>query len=204
MSGKPIEIARRDLIAAGKRPTSRWISKGWSATAARTWARPRGAARAAGRSRSRRRAAHSSGVFTRRQRLWRDLRAGADPRLLPPRAARGQAHLQRRADRRRDDAPISTRAGSGSKRPARQTSSPPIAVARGDLRAMSQEQIERTSAKMRAIVAQSLPGSPGDHQLRQRWLSADAADGGNRAILEQAEPGQSRRGACRSWRSSTR
>jgi glutamate carboxypeptidase len=35
----------------------------------------------------------------------------------------------------------------------------PIAVARGDMRAISQEQIERTRAKMRAIVAQSLAGT---------------------------------------------
>jgi len=35
----------------------------------------------------------------------------------------------------------------------------PVAVARGDLRAISQEQIDRVRAKMRAIVAQSLPGT---------------------------------------------
>ena len=39
----------------------------------------------------------------------------------------------------------------------------PVAVARGDLRAISPEQIERTRAKMRAIVAQSLPRSTCDH-----------------------------------------
>jgi glutamate carboxypeptidase len=57
------------------------------------------------------------------------------------------------------------------------------AIARGDLRALSQDQIDRTKAKMQAIVARSLPGTtaiidfdPGDYPP----MSPTA---GNRAIL---------------------
>ncbi len=60
---------------------------------------------------------------------------------------------------------------------------PAIAIARGDIRALSQEQIDRTKAKMQAIVARSLPGTtallsfdPGDYPPM-------APTAGNRAIL---------------------
>ena len=45
---------------------------------------------------------------------------------------------------------------------------PAIAVARGDLRALTREQIERTQAKMRAIVAKPLPGATAEHRVRRR------------------------------------
>ena len=44
----------------------------------------------------------------------------------------------------------------------------PVAVARGDLRAISQDQIDRTRAKMRAIVAQSLPGTKSEISFDER------------------------------------
>jgi glutamate carboxypeptidase len=60
---------------------------------------------------------------------------------------------------------------------------PGVAIARGDLRALTQEQIDRTKAKMLAIVGRSLPGTaailnfdPGDYPPM-------APTEGNRAIL---------------------
>jgi len=60
---------------------------------------------------------------------------------------------------------------------------PGVAIARGDIRALSQEQIDRTKAKMLAIVGGSLPGTtailnfdPGDYPPM-------APTAGNRAIL---------------------
>ena len=50
------------------------------------------------------------------------------------------------------------------------------AIARGDLRALSQEQIARAKAKMQAIVAQPLPGANAEIELRRGRLSADGAD----------------------------
>ncbi len=62
---------------------------------------------------------------------------------------------------------------------------PGTAIARGDIRALSQEQIDRTKAKMQAIVARSLPGTvailsfdPGDYPPM-------APTAGNRAILTE-------------------
>ena len=61
----------------------------------------------------------------------------------------------------------------------------PVAVARGDLRAISPEQIDRTRAKMRAIVAQSLPGAHATISFDTDGYPPMPPTAGNRAILEQ-------------------
>ena len=62
---------------------------------------------------------------------------------------------------------------------------PPVAVARGDLRAISPEQIERTRAKMRAIVAQSLPGAHATISFDEDGYPPMPPTAGNRAILAE-------------------
>src|SRR4051794_23578110 len=57
------------------------------------------------------------------------------------------------------------------------------AVARGDLRAISQDQIERTRAKMRAIVAQSLPGAKAEISFDEDAYPPMPPTEGNRALL---------------------
>jgi glutamate carboxypeptidase len=57
------------------------------------------------------------------------------------------------------------------------------AVARGDLRAISEEQIERTRAKMRAIVAQSLPGAKAEISFDDDGYPPMPPTDGNRALL---------------------
>jgi len=57
------------------------------------------------------------------------------------------------------------------------------AVARGDMRAISEEQIERTRAKMRAIVAQSLPGSKAEISFDEDSYPPMPPTAGNRALL---------------------
>jgi len=57
------------------------------------------------------------------------------------------------------------------------------AVARGDLRAISQEQIDRTQAKMRAIVARSLPGATATITFDTDGYPPMAPTAGNRALL---------------------
>lgn len=57
------------------------------------------------------------------------------------------------------------------------------ATARGDLRAISQEQIERTRAKMRAIVAQSLPGAKAEITFDEDGYPPMPPTAGNRALL---------------------
>lgn len=58
-----------------------------------------------------------------------------------------------------------------------------IAVARGDLRAISQDQIDRTEAKMRAIVAQPLAGAQAEINFEEDIYPPMPPTEGNRAIL---------------------
>lgn len=57
------------------------------------------------------------------------------------------------------------------------------AIARGDLRALSAEQIARTQAKMRAIVARSLPGAKATITFHADGYPPMAPTAGNRALL---------------------
>ena len=57
------------------------------------------------------------------------------------------------------------------------------AIARGDLRALTQDQIDRTHAKMQAIVAQSLPGTSATIAFDPGDYPPMAPTAGNRAIL---------------------
>ena len=56
------------------------------------------------------------------------------------------------------------------------------AVARGDLRAISEDQVQRTRDKMRAIVAQSLPGAKADIAFEEGYPPMPPT-AGNRALL---------------------
>lgn len=58
-----------------------------------------------------------------------------------------------------------------------------VAVARGDLRAISQEQIDRTKARMQVIVAQSLPGTNALIGFDKGGYPPMAPTEGNRALL---------------------
>jgi len=57
------------------------------------------------------------------------------------------------------------------------------AVARGDLRALSQEQIDRTRAKMRAIVSQSLTGTKAEISFDEDAYPPMPPTEGSRALL---------------------
>jgi glutamate carboxypeptidase len=57
------------------------------------------------------------------------------------------------------------------------------AVARGDMRAISEEQIERVRAKMRAIVAQPLPGAKADISFDDDGYPPMPPSEGNRSLL---------------------
>ncbi|WP_421991672.1 M20/M25/M40 family metallo-hydrolase [Qipengyuania sp.] len=61
---------------------------------------------------------------------------------------------------------------------------PSSAVARGDLRALTQEQNERAAARMRAIVADHLPGTEAELAIEFRYPPMAPTDG-NRALLDR-------------------
>jgi len=58
-----------------------------------------------------------------------------------------------------------------------------VAVARGDLRAINQEQIDRAKAKMQAIVAQSLPATTAQITFDKGGYPPMAPTEGNRSLL---------------------
>jgi glutamate carboxypeptidase len=60
---------------------------------------------------------------------------------------------------------------------------PAIAIARGDLRALTQDQIDRTQAKMRAIVARPLPGTTASITFDTDGYPPMAPTEGNMALL---------------------
>lgn len=57
------------------------------------------------------------------------------------------------------------------------------AFARGDLRALTPDQLERTKAKMRAIVAQHLPGTGAEISFAEDYYPPMPPTAGNRALL---------------------
>jgi len=59
------------------------------------------------------------------------------------------------------------------------------AIARGDLRAMTPEQIERTREKMRAIVGRALPGATATIEFHPDGYPPMAPTAGNRALLDR-------------------
>lgn len=60
---------------------------------------------------------------------------------------------------------------------------PGIAIAKGDIRALSQDQIDRTMAKMQAIAGRSLPGTKAALSFDPGTYPPMAPTAGNRAIL---------------------
>jgi glutamate carboxypeptidase len=59
------------------------------------------------------------------------------------------------------------------------------AIARGDMRALSSEQIQRTQEKMRAIVAKPLPGATASIEFHPDGYPPMAPTPGNRALLNR-------------------
>ena len=60
---------------------------------------------------------------------------------------------------------------------------PAVAIARGDLRALTQDQIDRTQAKMRAIVARPLPGTTASITFDTDGYPPMAPTEGNNSLL---------------------
>jgi glutamate carboxypeptidase len=62
---------------------------------------------------------------------------------------------------------------------------PPVAIAKGDLRALSRDQIKRVTARMREIVAQHLPGTGAEISFEEDPYPPMAPTEGSRAILKR-------------------
>jgi len=181
--GNPIELARRDLIATGKwadvaldfEPLARSEAGSDMATVARrsssSWTvritAPGG---------------HSSGIFSERAGFGANYEAGriidAFPRELREPLLTYSVGLIGGGDQLTLDDTKTQVAATGKTNIIAST-----AVVRGDIRAIDEAQIERTHGKMRAIVAQSLPGTKAEITFDNDGYPPMAPTPGNRALL---------------------
>ena len=181
--GSPLDIARRDLIAAGKRADVALDFEGLAQEDGRDMG-----------SIARRsvtdwlvtvtaRSAHSSGVFS----AWSGYGANyelarildAFRRELPEdKLTYNVGLVAGGATAKLDEGKIRAEVTGKTNIIAAQ------AYARGDLRALSNEQVERVKAKMQAIVAQSLPGAKASIEFEAGYPPM-APTPGNSALLDK-------------------
>jgi glutamate carboxypeptidase len=183
-SGLPIELARRDLIAAGKRADAaldfeglaheegkdvgsiaRRSSDSWTVTVAA-------------------KSGHSSGIFSAdagHGAIYELARiVDAFRRELPEdKLTFNVGHIGGGATAKLDQDRIRLEATGKTNIIAA------TAVARGDLRGLSQEQIDRAQAKMRAIVARPLSGATARIEFDPGGYPPMAPTPGNRALLDK-------------------
>ena len=185
-SGNPIEAARRDLIAAGKRADVALDFEGLAQDVGPGGLVDMGSiARRSSNSwtvRVSAKSGHSSGIFTREAgsgaiyelaRIIDSFR-----RELPEdKLTYNVGLIGGGATAKLDDGRIRLEATGKTNIIAA------TAVARGDLRALSQEQIDRAQAKMRGIVARPLNGASATIEFDRDGYPPMAPTEGNRALL---------------------
>jgi len=182
--GRPVSLARRDLIEAGKRADVALDFEGLARDRGRDMGSIARRSALSWTVRATGRTAHSSGIFS------------AD-------AGYGAIYeLARIIDRFRSQLPepnltynVGLIAGGASatsdaegirvQASGKTNVIPAIAEAHGDLRTLSDEQAERVREKMRAIVADHLPGTSAEIIFAEDGYPAMAPTPGNRAILDK-------------------
>ncbi len=182
-AGQPIEVARQDLIAAGKRADVALDFEGLIRDGGRDMGSTSRRSAGSWTVEVKAKTAHSSGVFTT------DSGYGAIYEL-------SRILDAFRRELREDKLTYSVGLSGGGttanlddglirlEATGKTNIIPPVAVARGDLRAIDRTQIERTEAKMRAIVEQSLPGTKATITFDSDGYPPMPPTPGNRAILE--------------------
>jgi glutamate carboxypeptidase len=187
-SGNPIEIARRDLIAEGKWADVALDYEGLVVDDGPNGSRDMGST-----------ARRSSGSWT----VTVKAKSGHSSGILTPGSGAGANYeLARIIDEFRRELPedkltfnVGLMAGGASadldegrirlNATGKTNIIAATAVARGDLRALTQEQIDRTQAKMKAIVARSLPGATATITFDTDGYPPMAPTPGNRALLNR-------------------
>jgi len=187
-SGSPIGVARRDLIAAGKRADVALDFEGLAQEAGPNGLVDMGSI-----------ARRSSGSWT----VTVTAKSGHSSGIFTPEAGSGAIYeLARIIDTFRRELPedkltfnVGLIGGGSSARldegririeaAGKTNIIAASAVARGDLRALSQEQIDRAQARMRAIVAKPLGGATARIEFDQDGYPPMAPTAGNRALLQR-------------------
>jgi len=182
-SGKPIEVARRDLIAAGKRADVALDFEGLIVDGGRDMGSIARRSSGSWTISVEAKGGHSSGIFSDQAgngaiselaRIIADFRGELREDKLT-----FNVGLVGGGDTAKLDNDQIRAAVTGKTNIIAST-----AVARGDLRAIDQAQIDRTQAKMRAIVARSLPGASA-RILFEEGYPPMAVKPGSIALLEQ-------------------
>jgi len=181
-NGNPVELARRDLVAAGKRADAALDFEGL----AQEGGNDMGSI-----------ARRSSGAWT----VTVTARSGHSSGIFSPGSGNGAIYeLARIVDTFRRELPedkltfnVGLIGGGATAKMDRgrirleatgkTNIIPETAIARGDLRALSREQIERTKEKMTAIVARPLPGATAKIEFDPDEYPPMAPTEGNRALL---------------------
>jgi glutamate carboxypeptidase len=183
-SGDPIDVARADLIAAGKRADVALDFEGLVRENGRDMGSVARRSSSSWIVRAKGKTGHSSGIFSER-------------------AGYGAIYeLVRILDRFRRELPetnLTYNVGLISGGATQQTDAdgirasstgktniiPALAEARGDMRTLSDQQTERTRQKMAAIVADHLPGTEASIEFDKGGYPAMAPTPGNQAILDR-------------------
>jgi glutamate carboxypeptidase len=181
-NGNPIEIARRDLIAAGKRADVALDFEGLSQENGRDMGaiarRSSGAWEVVARGRT----GHSSGIFSgssgngaiyELSRIITTFRT----ELPEPNLTFNVGLIAGGTTAALDQDKIRATATGKT------NIIPETAIARGDIRTLSREQEERVRAKMREIVARSMPGTSAELRFDPDTYPPMAPTEGNKALL---------------------
>ena len=183
-SGNPIEIARRDLIEAGKRADAALDFEGLAQQDGLDMGSIARRSSGSWELRTSGKTGHSSGIFSPAAgdgaiyELARIL--GAFRSELPePNLTFNVGLVLGGATATLDEGGIR---GSAT---GKTNIIPQLAVARGDIRTLSREQNERVIAKMRAIVARHLPGTGAEIAFGADGYPPMAPTAGNKALLDR-------------------
>jgi glutamate carboxypeptidase len=181
-NGNPIEIARRDLIAAGKRADVALDFEGLSQQDGRDMGAIARRSSGAWEVKTTGRTGHSSGIFSANSgdgaiyELSRIITAFRNE-LPEPNLTFNVGLVAGGTTAAFDEAKIRATATGKT------NIVPEVAIARGDIRTLSREQEERVRAKMREIVTRHLPGTGAELRFDPDTYPPMAPTEGNRALL---------------------
>ncbi len=181
-SGEPIEVARADLIAAGKRADVALDFEGLAVQDGKDMGSIARRSSSSWTLTTRAKGGHSSGIFSASAgdgAIYAMTRIVSAFRteLPEPNLTFNVGLMAGGANAKLDAGGINATASGKT------NIIPEIAIARGDMRTLADDQTARVRAKMRAIVARPSPGATAEIVFGTDGYPAMAPTGGNRALL---------------------
>lgn len=174
--GEPVAIARRDLIAAGKRADVALDFEGLVVIDGQDWGSIARRSSSSWTLKVTAQGGHSSGIFSERAGDGAIYAASqiisAFRKELPEQNLTYNVGLLAAGERAELDADQIRATAAG-----KTNIIPQIAIARGDMRTLADEQTTRVQDKMRAIVARSFPGAKAEISFDQGYPAMAPTDG---------------------------